>query len=93
MNKYYDMSKLEKDMTLNFYIMIDRKKFNRFWKDSTKESILNQFYWDYNEMIRLDRKINVAIEFINNILTFNECDINDIKTIKEILKGGEKNEK
>lgn len=83
MSKFYDMSKLDKDMILNFYIMVDREGFNKFWKDSTKESILNQFYWDYNEMIRLDRKINVAIEFINNILTFSECDINDIETIKK----------
>ena len=42
---------------------------------------------------KLQYNINKALDYIDSILTFNECDINDIKTIKEILKGGEKNER
>lgn len=29
-----------------------KEEFNKLWKDSTKEQILNQYYYDYEEMIK-----------------------------------------
>lgn len=36
-----------------------KEEFNKLWKDSTKEEILNQYYYDYKE---LQQKENIIKE-------------------------------
>ncbi len=35
-----------------------KEEFNKLWKDSTREEILNQYYYDYKELQRRDNIIN-----------------------------------
>lgn len=35
-----------------------KEEFNKLWKDSTKEEILNQYYYDYKELQRTNNIIN-----------------------------------
>ena len=37
---------------------MSKEEFNKLWKDSTKEQILNQYYYDYEEMVKSHNIIN-----------------------------------
>lgn len=46
--------------------MISKEDFNKVWKDSTREVILNQYYYDFIELERVFTIIKEAREFIKN---------------------------
>lgn len=41
-----------------------KEEFNWFWKDTTKEGVLNQFYYEHIQLREEIEKINKAIEYI-----------------------------
>ena len=43
-----------------------KEEFNWFWKDTTKEGVLNQFYYEHIQLREEIEKINKAIEYIEN---------------------------
>ena len=43
-----------------------KEEFNKLWEDSTKEQILNQYYYDYEEMIKSHNIIKEARELLEN---------------------------
>lgn len=50
--------------------MVTKEDFNKVWKDSTREDILNQFYYEHNDLRELlkenGNKEKVIIQLINN---------------------------
>ena len=72
-----------------------KEEFNNIWKDTSRENILNQFYYDYMYMKKLKEDINKAIEYIEgHTLDEQDEDGTIYKTIYtesskllEILKG------
>lgn len=49
--------------------MISKKDFNKVWKDSTREGILNQYYYDYIDLIKAYSIIKEAREEIRILET------------------------
>lgn len=45
---------------------VSKEDFLKVWKDSSREDILNQYYYDYKFTRELCDKVNKAIEYINN---------------------------
>ena len=43
---------------------MNKEEFNWFWKDTTKEDVLNQFYYEHLQLREEIEKINKAIEYI-----------------------------
>ena len=73
-----------------------KEEFNWFWKDTTKEDVLNQFYYEHIQLREEIEKINKAIEYIkhSNLLRQdqiydNSCDMQgwEVKELLEILRG------
>ena len=62
--------------------MISKEDFNKVWKDSTREAILNQYYYDYIELRKVYSIIKEAREYIE------EHELNGNK-ISEMLCGSE----
>lgn len=58
--------------------MITKEDFNKVWKDSTKEAILNQFYYEHIDLIKLTEDLK------EYILTHKIYD--EIKFKSELLK-------
>jgi hypothetical protein len=46
--------------------LVSKEDFNKVWKDSTREAILNQFYYDYIELRKVYSIIKEAREYINS---------------------------
>lgn len=46
--------------------MISKEDFNKVWKDSTREEILNQYYYDYIELRKVYSIIKEAGEYCRN---------------------------
>lgn len=44
-----------------------KEEFNKLWKDSTKEEILNQYYYDYKELQRTNNIIKEVRELLKSI--------------------------
>ena len=71
--------------------MVTKEEFNKVWKDSTKEDILNQFYFEHIA-------IRKAIEYINNTiedkpLTDFDCGSNNAcNDLLNILQNGDEND-
>ena len=64
--------------------MVTKEEFNKVWKDSTKENILNQFYYEHNDLRELlkenGNKEEVITQLTNN---WNELEELLIKGTKE----------
>lgn len=43
--------------------MVSREEFNKVFKDTSKEGILNQFYYEHYELLRIKKEVR---EYINN---------------------------
>lgn len=58
--------------------MISKEDFNKVWKDSTREVILNQFYYDYIELRKVYSIIKEVREYhdncVNNLLDIEKID-------------------
>lgn len=69
-----------------------KEDFYKVWKDSTKEEILNQYYYDYTE---LKETIDKAIEYIKLVMETPDkeglysIDLSEdeVKEVLKILKG------
>lgn len=46
--------------------MVSKEDFNKVWKDSSRENILNQFYYEHNELFRIKKEVREYIEKIPN---------------------------
>lgn len=75
-----------------------KEEFNKVWKDTSREGILNQFYYDYRYMQKLKEDINKVLEDIKEYKEMgyskydeNEIEIELIDKILERLDGGENN--
>lgn len=69
---------------------MSKEEFNKVWKDTSREGILNQFYYDYMYMQKLKEDINKAIEYIKQNTIYNEefpMLPKDIEELLEILRG------
>lgn len=71
---------------------MSKEEFNWFWKDTTKEGVLNQFYYEHIQLREEIERINKAIEYIewqknnpqyDNIWRKYECE-----SLVDILRGG-----
>lgn len=77
--------------------MMNKEDFKKIWKDSTKEEILNQYYYDYKYQRKLAEDIMKAIEYIDiNYLDFTyvyskneDLKCIHLDNIKNILKGSD----
>lgn len=49
--------------------MVSKEDFNKVWKDSSRENILNQFYYEHNELFRIKKEVS---EYIKNNKLYNE---------------------
>lgn len=52
--------------------MISKEDFNKVWKDSTKEGILNQYYYDYIDLIKVYSIIKEAREMLEYKVEFHK---------------------
>lgn len=43
--------------------MVSKEEFNKVFKDTSKEGILNQFYYEHYELLRIKKEVR---EYINN---------------------------
>lgn len=74
--------------------IISKEDFIKVWKDSSKESILNQYYYDYTT---LEETIWKAIELIDEPICYAtdkmetpKIFIRRLKEVKDILQGEDK---
>ena len=42
--------------------MVSREDFKKVWKDSSREAILNQFYYEHYELVRIKKEISEYID-------------------------------
>ena len=56
--------------------MVSKEEFNKVWKDSDKESILNQFYYEHIELRKM-------IDNFNELEKWLDAEIKRINDIKE----------
>lgn len=52
--------------------MISKEDFNKIWSNTSKEGILNQFYYEHNELKELYKKVDKAIELIKKCSAYDE---------------------
>lgn len=72
--------------------MVSRKNFNKVWKDSSRESVLNQFYYEHYELL----KCKEVIDKIENLLIIKKArclnednyilNVSDLDTILNLVK-------
>ena len=49
--------------------MYSKEEFNKVWKDSTRKSILNQFYYEHEDLQKYIKVIDKIKEYITTIDT------------------------
>ena len=74
-----------------------KKEFYKVWKDSSREDILNQYYYDYDYMIELIDRKNRAIAYIEAGKTFPSDETRKAveymqNILLSILKGSDSND-
>lgn len=42
--------------------MVSKEDFNKVWKDSSRENILNQFYYEHYELFRIKKEVSEFVE-------------------------------
>lgn len=71
--------------------MVSKEEFNKVWKDSSRENILNQFYYEHYELFRIKKEVREYIEEKekddDNWIDYELC-IEPV-VIKKILDKGE----
>lgn len=70
-----------------------KEEFNKLWKDSTKEEILNQYYYDYKELQRTNNIINELEKELDLNLSFRVIGVRRLKNKLKELKGSDKKTK
>lgn len=64
-----------------------KEQFNWFWRNSTKESILNQFYYEHNDLITANKLITQIEEYIKENKTKNgDLESFDVKVILHLIE-------
>jgi hypothetical protein len=73
--------------------MISKEDFNKLWKDSTREQILNQYYYDYIELRKVYSIIKEAREYNEHLIRDAKYHLNEghLKKMKKILDKVEEN--
>ena len=67
--------------------MVSKKQFDEIWKDSSRESILNQFYYDYLYKEKLKQTLNKAKQSILVSRYFDkESCYEEFKCLKEVYE-------
>lgn len=67
--------------------MITKEQFYWVWKDSTREGILNQFYYEHNDLVKANKIITKIEEYIKeNKLETGDLDNFDVKVIIHFIK-------
>ena len=67
--------------------MISKEDFNKVWKDSNREAILNQYYYDYMELQKVYSIIKEVREYIEsyNLEYLHETNEHNLAYILEEL--------
>ena len=52
--------------------MITKQDFNKVWKDTSKEAVLNQFYYEHYELIKYKEVIDKLKEDLNLIIEYGD---------------------
>ena len=66
--------------------MYSKEEFNKVWKDSTRESILNQFYYEHEDLQKYIKVLDKIKEYVNNTHYYSDT-INEEYLLKsEILE-------
>lgn len=81
---------------------MNKEEFYKVWKDSSREDILNQYYYDYRYQRELVNDINKAIEYIEDRFVIDKqtggyhlthtFDSSNLCELYDILKGSDSNE-
>jgi hypothetical protein len=72
---------------------VNEEDFNKLWKDSTREQILNQYYYDYIELRKVYSIIKEAREYNEHLIRDAKYHLNEghLKKMKKILDKVEEN--
>lgn len=65
--------------------MVSKEDFKKVWINSSKENILNQFYYEHNELFRIKKEVR---EYIENDMKLKDnfmIDEDGAKRLLEIL--------
>lgn len=46
---------------------MSKEEFNKVWKNTSRENILNQYYYDYTYLQKLKEAINKIIEILKEV--------------------------
>ena len=70
---------------------MSKEEFERLWKDSTKEEILTQFYYDYMSLVKLNEKQEKIIKTLRtkHFHLEDETPVIKIDSICDIIWSGE----
>ena len=68
--------------------MVSKEDFKKVWKDSSRENILNQFYYEHYELFRIQKEISEYIKHSQNYGKEKIIYVNG-NDILEILDKGE----
>lgn len=52
--------------------MVSKEDFNKVWSETSKEGILNQFYYEHYELLDLQQRIDKAIEYIDKHIRIDD---------------------
>lgn len=69
--------------------MVSKENFNKVWKDSSRENILNQFYHEHNELFRIKKEVREKLEYYKTLQYGTYDSDNIIAGFEEILDKGE----
>ena len=64
--------------------MVSKEDFCKVWKDSSRKSILNQFYFEHCDLLEAYQRIDKAIDYIK--LVSNKYEYLDTIETKELLE-------
>lgn len=65
--------------------MISKEDFNKVWKDSTRKAILNQFYFEHNDLMEALKTIDNVREFCERYHRLNLMDFDIYALLEKIL--------
>ena len=71
--------------------MISKEEFKYCWKDSSTESILNQFYYEHILLRKRDDAINKALEWLKEPVLSGSV-MQALEQIERILEEGQEDE-
>ena len=66
---------------------MNKFQFNWVWRDSSREAILNQFYYEHEDLLKANRVITKIEEYIKeNKLETGDLDNFDVKVIMHFIE-------